>query len=109
MSRMCRGRASTSGLLREASDFTGDPSRIRTCNPRSRNPLLYPVELWDRWAAFIPLNVKNQHYSRHDRTDFSASATKAWVGRQGVSASLALLRPDGRKVKVFKAFNKCRM
>ena len=27
---------------------TGDPSRIRTCNPRSRNPLLYPVELWDR-------------------------------------------------------------
>src|ERR1700752_4905644 len=27
----------------------GDPSRIRTCNPRSRNPLLYPVELWDRW------------------------------------------------------------
>ena len=26
----------------------GDPSRIRTCNPRSRNPLLYPVELWDR-------------------------------------------------------------
>jgi hypothetical protein len=27
---------------------SGDPSRIRTCNPRSRNPLLYPVELWDR-------------------------------------------------------------
>jgi hypothetical protein len=26
----------------------GDPSRTRTCNPRSRNPLLYPVELWDR-------------------------------------------------------------
>jgi hypothetical protein len=32
-------------------DFIGDPSRIRTCNPRSRNPLLYPVELWDRLAA----------------------------------------------------------
>ena len=30
---------------------TGDPSRIRTCNPRSRNPLLYPVELWDRRFA----------------------------------------------------------
>ena len=29
----------------------GDPSRIRTCNPRSRNPLLYPVELWDRLGA----------------------------------------------------------
>ena len=28
--------------------FDGDPNRIRTCNPRSRNPLLYPVELWDR-------------------------------------------------------------
>jgi hypothetical protein len=30
------------------SGKNGDPSRIRTCNPRSRNPLLYPVELWDR-------------------------------------------------------------
>src|SRR5712671_3062221 len=29
-------------------EIIGDPSRIRTCNPRSRNPLLYPVELWDR-------------------------------------------------------------
>ena len=29
-------------------DFIGDPGRARTCNPRSRNPLLYPVELWDR-------------------------------------------------------------
>src|SRR3954463_4801027 len=29
-------------------EVIGDPSRIRTCNPRSRNPLLYPVELWDR-------------------------------------------------------------
>lgn len=29
---------------------TGDPDRIRTCNPRSRNPLLYPVELRDRWS-----------------------------------------------------------
>ena len=28
--------------------WIGAPSRIRTCNPRSRNPLLYPVELWDR-------------------------------------------------------------
>jgi hypothetical protein len=41
--------------------MTGDPSRIRTCNPRSRNPLLYPVELWDRWGAFIPPELKNQH------------------------------------------------
>jgi hypothetical protein len=35
-------------MFPEAFDFIGDPSRIRTCNPRSRNPLLYPVELWDR-------------------------------------------------------------
>src|SRR5262249_27828018 len=26
----------------------GDPGRTRTCSPRSRNPLLYPVELRDR-------------------------------------------------------------
>src|SRR5882757_3206071 len=31
-----------------AAVSSGDPSRIRTCNPRCRNPLLYPVELWDR-------------------------------------------------------------
>src|SRR5713101_6945441 len=37
----------------------GDPSRIRTCNPRSRNPLLYPVELWDRWGLFSTANMKN--------------------------------------------------
>lgn len=34
--------------VRNGPNFGGDPSRIRTCNPRSRNPLLYPVELWDR-------------------------------------------------------------
>lgn len=28
--------------------IAGDPGRTRTCNPRSRNPLLYPVELRDR-------------------------------------------------------------
>ncbi len=32
----------------QSEDVAGDPNRIRTCNPRSRNPLLYPVELWDR-------------------------------------------------------------
>ena len=43
--------------------LTGDPSRIRTCNPRSRNPLLYPVELWDRSLSAPGLhstaNMKN--------------------------------------------------
>ena len=40
-------------------EIIGDPSRIRTCNPRSRNPLLYPVELWDRWGQFSTANMKN--------------------------------------------------
>src|SRR5712675_3225311 len=45
-----RHGATWNGSLKiaETFDFVGDPSRIRTCNPRSRNPLLYPVELWDR-------------------------------------------------------------
>src|SRR5687767_10447372 len=47
----------------EDLDVTGDPSRIRTCNPRSRNPLLYPVELWDRSFSALGLhstaNMKN--------------------------------------------------
>jgi hypothetical protein len=38
---------------------SGDPSRIRTCNPRSRNPLLYPVELWDRCCIHSTANMKN--------------------------------------------------
>src|SRR4030088_3213281 len=37
----------------------GDPSRIRTCNPRSRNPLLYPVELWDRCRLHSIASMKN--------------------------------------------------
>src|SRR6266581_7566039 len=44
-------------------EIVGDPSRIRTCNPRSRNPLLYPVELWDRNFRKLGLhsiaNMKN--------------------------------------------------
>ena len=47
------GYASASGTCRSIGQAfvarrNGDPSRTRTCNPRSRNPLLYPVELWDR-------------------------------------------------------------
>jgi hypothetical protein len=30
------------------SKCDGDPGRIRTCNPQSRNLMLYPVELRDR-------------------------------------------------------------
>jgi hypothetical protein len=49
----CAGRAAAN------PGETGDPSRIRTCNPRSRNPLLYPVELWDRWGLHSIANMKN--------------------------------------------------
>jgi hypothetical protein len=52
---------------------SGDPSRIRTCNPRSRNPLLYPVELWDRWRLYIIANMKNPHRRQARSEPFSAS------------------------------------
>src|SRR5262245_5127639 len=32
----------------ESHGRSGDPGRIRTCNPQSRNLMLYPVELRDR-------------------------------------------------------------
>jgi hypothetical protein len=55
----------------------GDPSRIRTCNPRSRNPLLYPVELWDRWRLYTIANMKNPQLRQTPfRTLFAAKPTK---------------------------------
>src|SRR5471030_726223 len=45
-------------LLGFLNERAGDPSRIRTCNPRSRNPLLYPVELWDRRTPHITTIIK---------------------------------------------------
>ena len=71
----------------------GDPSRIRTCNPRSRNPLLYPVELWDRRGSWPPCqpyrlslsstaNMKNPLSRQAGRTDFLKFATKADGGLQ---------------------------
>jgi hypothetical protein len=47
------------GAKRGRHNESGDPSRIRTCNPRSRNPLLYPVELWDRCRLHSTANMKN--------------------------------------------------
>src|SRR5215204_5179875 len=37
----------------------GDPGRIRTCNPQSRNLMLYPVELRDRLPLISTGNMKN--------------------------------------------------
>jgi hypothetical protein len=62
--------------LRASSDRqneAGDPSRIRTCNPRSRNPLLYPVELWDRWRPYNIANMKNPLPGQARSEPFSAS------------------------------------
>jgi hypothetical protein len=60
----CNGKArdETWFSLRKSThliEIIGDPSRIRTCNPRSRNPLLYPVELWDRRDLLSIANMKN--------------------------------------------------
>src|SRR5471030_517963 len=54
-----RTKAETAGNPYKSGLRLGDPNRIRTCNPRSRNPLLYPVELWDRWGLHIIANMKN--------------------------------------------------
>ena len=55
-----RARGSWAGSIprTKAATVNGDPSRIRTCNPRSRNPLLYPVELWDRSGAVPALGIR---------------------------------------------------
>src|SRR6266436_7028091 len=67
-------------------EIFGDPSRIRTCNPRSRNPLLYPVELWDRRGQFSTANMKNP-LPRQARSEplpgparQSRAGRSAWVG-----------------------------
>ena len=63
----------------------GDPSRTRTCNPRSRNPLLCPVELWDRFASTVTAyalrlhtiaNMKIPLSCQDERTIFVRRATK---------------------------------
>ena len=77
-------------------DATGDPSRIRTCNPRSRNPLLYPVELWDRSFTAPRLhsiaNMKNPLSGQALlRTIFSLRATYRSGGWLRLSALKALL------------------
>ena len=59
--------------VRNGPEIIGDPSRIRTCNPRSRNPLLYPVELWDRWRLYTIANMKNPLCRQARSEPFSAA------------------------------------
>ena len=49
--------AQLSGTVQQA--VNGDPGRIRTCNPQSRNLMLYPVELRDRRSLISTGNMKN--------------------------------------------------
>ena len=62
----------------------GDPSRIRTCNPRSRNPLLYPVELWDRnlrtLGVYNIANMKNPLSGQAPSEPFSVSRRQSIGG-----------------------------
>ncbi len=86
-------------------DEAGDPSRIRTCNPRSRNPLLYPVELWDHNFRTLGLlsiaNMKNPLRRQAGSEPFSAiprlslRANPRRVDRCFRSAPDARLRPAG--------------
>jgi hypothetical protein len=52
----------------------GDPSRIRTCNPRSRNPLLYPVELWDRNFRTLTFRTLGLHSIANMKNPLSSQA-----------------------------------
>src|ERR1700692_2706840 len=63
--------AETTGKPYKSGLRIGDPSRIRTCNPRSRNPLLYPVELWDRWQLYTIANMKNPQLRQPRSEPFS--------------------------------------
>src|SRR5713101_3055410 len=120
----CRAATATGSLPNPAKQIgngpspNGDPSRIRTCNPRSRNPLLYPVELWDRnfrttWLGQFGLhsiaNMKNPPSGQAPSEPFSVWCDKACaVGRWLRSARNALLRhsrPPARQ----GLFDECRM
>jgi hypothetical protein len=90
----------------------GDPSRIRTCNPRSRNPLLYPVELWDRHFRTLNFrtlnfrtlglhsiaNMKNPHSSQARSEPFSATKRQTGTVALGLPVgpcrAAAGFRPD---------------
>jgi hypothetical protein len=65
----------------------GDPSRIRTCNPRSRNPLLYPVELWDRRGLHSIANMKNPLSRQVGCEPFSLFRRQILSGGTGLRSS----------------------
>ena len=55
-------RHALNGATRNSAASLGDPGRIRTCNPQSKNLMLYPVELRDRTvcggaAGFLTLPI----------------------------------------------------
>src|SRR5258708_16349511 len=56
---VCMGTPKFGDQSRHRIETGGDPGRIRTCNPQSRNLVLYPVELRDRLASSSTGNMKN--------------------------------------------------
>src|SRR5665811_88338 len=90
--------------------LAGDPSRIRTCNPRSRNPLLYPVELWDRWRPYNIANMKNplSRQARPEPESQTKRQSKA-VDRCVWSALNAMLRRRRPSAWQRVRFDKCCM
>ena len=78
--------------------LSGDPSRIRTCNPRSRNPLLYPVELWDRWRLHSIANMKNPLRRQVRSEPFSAIRRPSGAVGRCVRSTRIAMYCRGRQV-----------
>jgi hypothetical protein len=100
------------GLPRRRCD-AGDPSRIRTCNPRSRNPLLYPVELWDRNLRTLWLhstaNMKNPLPGQAPTEPFLPMPRQSLTGGPLHRSHRHRRATAGRQPKPKGLYDKCRM
>ncbi len=48
-------------LKANTKPFYGTPSRIRTCDPRFRRPMLYPSELWAHYLKERGYEIRDMH------------------------------------------------
>jgi hypothetical protein len=99
--RGTRRRLHLSGARRAETQAKarGGPSRIRTCNPRSRNPLLYPVELWDRWRLCSTGNMKNPLRSQAGSEPKSLKLRQSRMADLWVGSALYATPPGRRRGK----------
>ena len=74
-------------LIHFKRDMFGRPGRNRTCNPRIRNPMLYPLEL--RALEYFSLRVRRSHFLTSALTG-AASIGEA-VGSNEVGANIGSL------------------